>query len=576
MNAKTYIFYIFVNEIINNTNMKERIISFFKQASSTIKNNPAEMTIIILCFILTSFIRENVITTNKLYPFVFPLFFILSYLLNKWFLKIPWRILYYISPLLIFPFFFIDVSNWIFSIEYLVALVIAGLMLLIRNWVSDNQSFTFQAVRYCTHLLQAALLSGCAYLLSIGIYYSIIYIFNIFPQSGYDVSSYLSMICFIIGMPWLFLTFNNRQEVAKLKDKKPILNILLNYIISPAILIYTVILYIYFTTILFSWSLPKGGIAYMVFAFTLIAVCTKALQPFLHKQIYSWYYRYFSLISTPAQLMFWIGVIYRIQQYGFTTSRTYLVICGIIMSGTLLLFLSKKTGKYLYITSISIILLTCFTYIPGITAKNIGIQSQSTRIKILSQKIGVLGTNNKLINIPKENNDSLLYQPEYKQLYEAFSYVKKEKGSDFVEQKYGIGSLPVPKEKEERYTSQYISLPQQDYKTDRIEINGYRYLYPIDSNETCSDISVSTSGKNLLIKNDNKVYLNISFNDLQTFLLQKAGLSENATKESLIQQENTLLNYETDSLYISFERIFFKLQPELVIDELRVGYILIK
>lgn len=116
-------------------------------------------------------------------------------------------------------FFCIDVSDWVFSIEYSVALTIAALMLLIRNWISDNKSFTFQATCYFTHLLQAALLSGCAYFLLIGIYYSVTYIFNIFPQSEYNVSSYLSMICFIIGMPCLFLTFNNRQETLSTQEK---------------------------------------------------------------------------------------------------------------------------------------------------------------------------------------------------------------------------------------------------------------------------------------------------------------------------------------------------------------------
>lgn len=122
--------------------------------------------------------------------------------------------------IIVFPFFCIDVSDWVFSIEYSVALTIAALMLLIRNWISDNKSFTFQATCYFTHLLQAALLSGCAYFLLIGIYYSVTYIFNIFPQSEYNVSSYLSMICFIIGMPCLFLTFNNRQETLSTQEKK--------------------------------------------------------------------------------------------------------------------------------------------------------------------------------------------------------------------------------------------------------------------------------------------------------------------------------------------------------------------
>lgn len=556
--------------------MKERIISFFRQASGTIKNNPAEITIIILCFISTSLIRENVITTNKLYPFVFPLFFILSYLLNRWFSKMPWRILYYISPLLVFLFFCIDVSEWIFSIEYSIALVIAGLMLLIRNWVSDNQSFTFQAVRYCTHLLQAALLSGCAYLLLIGIYYSIIYIFNIFPQSGYDVSSYLSMICFIIGMPWLFLTFNSRQEVPKIKDRRPILDILMNYIISPAILIYTVILYIYFATILISWSLPKGGIAYMVFAFTLVAVCAKALQPFLIRQTYGWYYHHFSLISIPAQLMFWIGVAYRIQQYGFTTSRIYLIICGVIMSATLFLFLSKKMGRYLYIATLSVVLLASFTYIPGITAKSISIKSQQERITVLSRDLGLSEENGKLKDIPETNSDSLLYSSQYNQLYDAFFYIRHEKGEKFVQKEYGTSSLPEPQWGDRNIAYWFASLPSFEGKTKKVDISTYRSLYPINLSDSCENIKVDTSDKKLLIKDGNNVLLNISFNELQTMLLKKSGLTKNATKNAFIQHETSLTNYETDSLYVSFSRIIFNMETELNISDLQVGYILRK
>ena len=556
--------------------MKERIKSFSRQISGTIKNNTAEITISILCFVSASLIRENVITTNKLYPFVFPLFFVLSYLLNKWFSQGTWRILYYISPLLVFPFFCIDVSDWVFSIEYSVALTIAALMLLIRNWISDNKSFTFQETCYFTHLLQAALLSGCAYFLLISIYYSVTYIFNIFPQSEYNVSSYLSMICFIIGMPCLFLTFNNRQETLSTQEKKSALEILTNYILSPAILIYTIILYIYFTTIFFSWSLPKGGIAYMVFAFTLITVLAKALQPFLHKQIYNWYYRHYSLISIPAQLMFWIGVLYRVQQYGFTTARVYLVICGSIMSITLLLFLSSKTGRYLYVTALSIILLASFTYIPGITAKNIGIESQQKRVSVLSRNLDLLGENGKLKNISETNSDSLLYDPQYTQLYEAFLYVQHEKGKDFVQKKYGTNLLPEPQERYKDSAYDFVSLPLLDGKTKKIDISMYRSLYPINLSDSCEDISVDTSGKKLLIKDKNDVLLNISFEELQTSLLQKSGLTKNSTKKRFLQQENILTNYETDSLYISFGRIIFDMKTDLTISNLQIDYILRK
>ena len=93
----------------------------------------------------------------------------------------------------------------------------------------------------------------------------------------------------------------------------------------------------------------------------------------------------------------------------------------------------------------------------------------------------------------------------------------------------------------------------------------YRSLYPINLSDSCEDISVDTSGKKLLIKDKNDVLLNISFEELQTSLLQKSGLTE-----------NILTNYETDSLYISFGRIIFDMKTDLTISDLQIDYILRK
>ena len=104
----------------------------------------------------------------------------------------------------------------------------------------------------------------------------------------------------------------------------------------------------------------------------------------------------------------------------------------------------------------------------------------------------------------------------------------------------------------------------------------YRSLYPINRSDSCEDISVDTSGKKLLIKDRNSILLNISFDELQTSLLQKSGLTKNSTKKRFLQHENTLTNYETDSLYISFGRIIFDMNTDLKISDLQVSYILRK
>ena len=128
----------------------------------------------------------------------------------------------------------------------------------------------------------------------------------------------------------------------------------------------------------------------------------------------------------------------------------------------------------------------------------------------------------------------------------------------------------------ERISMHIPELPLLDGKTKKIDISMYRSLYPINLSDSCEDISVDTSGKKLLIKDKNDVLLNISFEELQTSLLQKSGLTKNSTKKRFLQQENTLTNYETDSLYISFRRIIFDMKTDLTISDLQIDYILRK
>ena len=77
--------------------------------------------------------------------------------------------------------------------------------------------------------------------------------------------------------------------------------------------------------------------------------------------------------------MFWVGVGCRWSDYGLTENRVYLIACGLIMTACMGLFLSRRTGRYLYVTLTAIVILALFTYIPGLTPRDIERWSQSGR-----------------------------------------------------------------------------------------------------------------------------------------------------------------------------------------------------
>ena len=169
-----------------------------------------------------------------------------------------------------------------------------------------------------------------------------------------------------------------------------ILDVLLNYIVTPALLIYTAILCLYMVKILVTWSLPEGGVAYLVFGFTLLALGVKALQPLLQKRMYDWFFDRFSLVSLPTQLLFWIGVLRRTNEYGLTEPRVYLLVCGGLMTLCVLLFLSRRTGRYLYVGLAGFVCFAALAYLPVLEPQRIATGSQVRRAVRVAKQLNML------------------------------------------------------------------------------------------------------------------------------------------------------------------------------------------
>lgn len=171
--------------------------------------------------------------------------------------------------------------------------------------------------------------------------------------------------------------FNREKEEEEGVNK--LFDVLLNYVLSPALLIYAVILYLYFVKVAVLWSLPKGAVAYIVVSFISATFILKSCQPFLERRYYDWFYRYSGWAVLPALVMYWVGTFYRINQYGYTEARVYLVVVGAILTGTVLLFFFRRTAHYLYAVVLAVVLLSFVTYIPCITARDIERISQEKR-----------------------------------------------------------------------------------------------------------------------------------------------------------------------------------------------------
>lgn len=126
-------------------------------------------------------------------------------------------------------------------------------------------------------------------------------------------------------------------------------------------------------------NLPKGQIAYLVTGFVGLLFLLKGCQPFLRQRYYDWFYRHASLISIPTLILCWIGIYYRISQYGFTIPRVYLIVVVLLLTLLSFSFFLKRVFHYYTIAWTAVIVIMGISYIPGISVQDIETYSQEGR-----------------------------------------------------------------------------------------------------------------------------------------------------------------------------------------------------
>ena len=565
----------------------QKIRIFIGKLGETLRLAPAEIFTTVYAFITFTLAYEKVSPIQEEYIALAPLVFGLSFILNR-LCHGKWRLIYYLSPLVYVLFIKTDLKDWITSTEYIIALLICPLAVILSDWIKENKRFAERIIRYLVDWVAAGLLALVAYLLVNAIVYSFGYIFDLNIPAKFSFYAFLSAS--ILLTPLCFLTFNRQSEQT---PDRPIpgnsfLDILARYVLTPAAWIYTIILYLYFVRIAITWSLPRGGIAYLVFGFILFATILKALQPLLQKQPCKWFYERFSLISLPALIMFWIGVGYRINQYGLTEDRIYLIVCGVIMTLTIGLFFSHRWGRYLYATLSAVVLLALFTYIPGIRAGQLGLLSQNLRAERLIDRLQLADATGKIAPIKRPDSDSI-HKKDYRDLYNTLSYLEEHDKSESLKERYGIAGSHsfqteiVPRTLEQYVTwggfetvvaeeSSYVYLSANTQQT--ISLEGYtRLLYiPASWKQTCTNDTLT-----LQLYDDSTTW-HIDLNEMLD--RQLAGTpyvrTDTIPEQWLDKEANRFLQYDVDSMRIHFIDVTLHRTPQLSVDHASINFILLR
>jgi len=242
-------------------------------------------------------------------------------------------------------------------------------------------------------ILTSALYSGVLYC---GLALAIVAVDNLFKVEFYDriyahvffvIAGIFNTIFFLNGVP----ETNNEEIPLVLSYPKGLKNFT-QYVLLPLISLYLVILICYEIKILVTLSLPVGWVSYLVLAFAITGILSFLLvHPIANENGNLWmrtFNRWFYFLLIPLLgLLFW-AILYRINLYGFTHERYYVLLLSIWLAVVVVYFLIQKHPKIKFIP-VSMCLAGLFSIVGPQSANSISKYSQLSRFETYLQKADV-------------------------------------------------------------------------------------------------------------------------------------------------------------------------------------------
>jgi len=197
-------------------------------------------------------------------------------------------------------------------------------------------------------------------------------------------------VFFVIAGIFNTLFFLNGVPETNYNEKPLILNYpkglknFTQYVLLPLISLYLIILICYEAKILVTLSLPVGWVSYLVLVFAIFGILSFLLvHPIATETGNLWmrtFSRWFYFLLIPLLgLLFW-AILYRINLYGFTHERYYVLLLSIWLSIVVGYFLIQKNPKIKFIP-ISMCLAGLFSIAGPQSANSISKQSQLSRFE---------------------------------------------------------------------------------------------------------------------------------------------------------------------------------------------------
>ena len=372
------------------------VSTFFEKTKAQIKNavsaHPIEIFLISAFAIGIWFMElEPRQGNDHLAYWVFePMLFIFVYLSRPY----SWYRFSWIVPLLALAI--IGMTNdsaefYLTSPKFWGANFIALLVLLGFPFEKNNQGFTYRNFTNLFHLGLATAVWLLVFGLVAAILFTITTLFNV--EFSYSFYSHFYTSLGIFTQPLFFLVFQQRQAKSEMTLNR-IFEILVNFVLAPALMIFTVLLYAYVVQIIFEGVLPKGMLANITLPYLLGGLGVYALRSICAKARWETFFKFYPYLAIVPIVLLWLAIDRRISAYAWTEQRIYLVALATAITIAYAILIVPKARQYRLISGVVMVAIFAMTWV--VKPQEIAYQSQTARFEQLLKKLNLSDDSGKI------------------------------------------------------------------------------------------------------------------------------------------------------------------------------------
>ena len=347
-----------------------------------------------------------------------------------------------------------------------------------------------------------------------------------------DTYAYMMTLVWVLFAPVYYLSllprFNSEDgtdiEALRTAGIYPkFLAILVSNIAIPLISAYTLVLAAYFIKILVTLNWPSGQLGPMILIYSAVGLLIFVLASMLDNRFAVFYRKIFPKVLIPVVIMQMVSVGIRLNAYGVTESRYYVVLFGIFSIVVAVLLSIKSASKNSYIALLAAAF-AIFSIIPPLDAFTVSRVSQITRVENILKAEGMLA-NDKITpkaDASRESKEEITNILSYLDRNSSLKYIAwlPDEFNIYEDLERVIGFRPTyPNHGPEDFRYFFINLDHQQ----PIIISDYDISINISSERSINNLEVSSSTKFSLKGEEYELYVQRSSGKDRILVKNSAG-----------------------------------------------------